>query len=40
MLSRKKILVVEDNVLNREILKEILAGQYAVLEAGNGVEAL
>ena len=37
---RKQILVVEDNELNRAILCEILAGEYQVLEAGNGQEAL
>ncbi len=40
MVSRKKILVVEDNVLNRSLLRQILAGQYDVLEAGDGQEAL
>ena len=40
MLPRKQILVVEDNLINREMLREILAGQYTVLEAGNGQEAL
>ena len=37
---RKQILVVEDNELNRAILCEILSGEYQVLEAGNGQEAL
>ena len=40
MLPQKQILVVEDNLLNREMLLEILADQYTVLEAGNGQEAL
>ena len=40
MVSRKHILVVEDNELNRAMLCEILAEQYSVLEAGNGQEAL
>ena len=40
MLQRKQILVVEDNLLNREMLTEILSEQYSVLEAGNGQEAL
>ncbi|MGN0968479.1 MAG: EAL domain-containing protein [Oscillospiraceae bacterium] len=40
MLPQKQILIVEDNLLNREMLKEILAGQYSVLEASNGQEAL
>lgn len=40
MVSRKHILVVEDNELNRVMLCEILAEQYSVLEADNGQEAL
>lgn len=40
MLSQKKILVVEDNEINRMMLKEILSSEYEVLEAGNGQEAL
>lgn len=40
MLPKRQILVVEDNPLNREMLLEILSGQYAVLEAENGQEAL
>ena len=35
MISQKKILVVEDNEINRMILREILSPQYKVLEAGN-----
>ena len=37
---QKQILIVEDNMLNREILKEILSDAYTVLEAENGQEAL
>lgn len=40
MLSQEKILVVEDNELNRTMLVEILSGQYAALEAENGQVAL
>ena len=40
MQLQKQILVVEDNALNREMLKIILSEQYAVLEAENGREAL
>lgn len=40
MLAKKKILVVEDNLMNREILKGILCQDYQVLEAENGQEAL
>jgi|ERR1700674_574437 len=36
-----KILVAEDNPVNLELLREILeAGQYQVVEAGDGLEAL
>lgn len=40
MIARKKILVVEDNEINRSILKSILSSEYTVLEAENGQEAL
>lgn len=40
MISQKKILVVEDNEINRELLCEILTSEYEVLEAENGMEAL
>lgn len=40
MMLRKKILVVEDNMINREMLCEILDSMYEVLEAENGQEAL
>lgn len=39
-MLRKKILVVEDNMINREMLCEILDPMYEVLEAENGQEAL
>jgi CheY-like chemotaxis protein len=36
-----KILIAEDNPVNRELLREILeAAQHQVFEAGNGQEAL
>ena len=37
---QKQILVVEDNALNRAMLCGILGGEYRMLEAGNGQEAL
>lgn len=37
---RRKILIVEDNEINREILKETLKDDYEVLEAINGEEGL
>lgn len=40
MFSRKKILVVEDNMLNRSLLCQILSSDYDVMEAENGQEAL
>ena len=40
MFSRKKILVVEDNALNRSLLCQILSADYDVEEAENGQEAL
>lgn len=39
-MGNRRVLVVEDNLLNREILAEILSERYTVLEAGNGKEAL
>ncbi len=39
-MLQKKILVVEDNWINREMLCEILSSTYKVLEAENGQEAL
>ena len=40
MLAKKKIMVVEDNSLNREMLVDILSDQYTVIEAENGQAAL
>lgn len=40
MTPKKQILIVEDSWLNREMLIEILADQYVVLQAENGQEAL
>ena len=40
MTSKRMILVVEDNWINREILTEILSDSYTVLEAENGQDAL
>ena len=38
--SMRKILVVEDNALNRRILVNMLSPSYEILEAENGLEAL
>lgn len=40
MIAKKKILVVEDNKINRTMLSSILSTEYQVLEAENGLEAL
>lgn len=37
---KKQILIVEDNELNREMLREILSAEYRILEAENGQAAL
>lgn len=36
MNEDKKVLIVEDNLTNRRILKKLLEGSYEVLEADNG----
>lgn len=40
MLQQKKLLIVEDNEINRTMLNEILSLEYQVLEAENGEVAL
>lgn len=40
MLAKRKLLIVEDNAINRMMLKEILSQRYSVAEAENGQEAL
>ena len=40
MTSQKIILIVEDNEINRAMLRGILESEYKVLEAPNGLEAL
>ncbi|MDD6204166.1 MAG: EAL domain-containing protein [Firmicutes bacterium] len=40
MAPKRRILVVEDNRLNREMLVEILSDKYTTFEAENGLEAL
>ena len=40
MLLEKKVLVVEDNEINRAALSAVLSPQYTVLEAENGLQAL
>jgi len=36
----KKVLVVDDNIINRRLLEKILQDQYTVIQANNGQEAL
>ncbi|MDO4476130.1 MAG: EAL domain-containing protein [Lachnospiraceae bacterium] len=38
--ARRKLLIVEDNALNREILSSMLEDEYVLLEAENGREGL
>ena len=40
MARRKRILVVDDNVLNREIAEEVLCEEYEVITAATGDDAL
>lgn len=37
---KQRVLIVEDNELNRKILRELLSDEYKTLEAENGQEAL
>lgn len=37
---KRYVLIVEDEIINQEILKEILSSEYEVLVASNGLEAL
>ena len=39
-MDQKQILVVEDNKLERDMLREILKDKYEILEAENGEEGL
>src|SRR5262245_19387925 len=40
MARRKRVLVVDDNPINLEIIEEILAGEYEILMTDNGPDAL
>ena len=40
MSLRKTILVIDDNIINRILLKKILSDRYEILEAANGQEGL
>ncbi|MCR5785367.1 MAG: response regulator [Eubacterium sp.] len=39
-MSKNTILIVDDEVINRTILKESFEGAFSILEAGNGHEAI
>ena len=39
MKNKERILIVEDDKINRRILKHLLAEKYDLLEAENGSEA-
>jgi len=38
--SKKKILIVDDSELNRSLLADMLAGDFDIIEAENGAEAI
>ena len=38
--DEKKVLIVDDAVINREILKRIFSKEYSVITASNGKEAI
>ncbi|MCM1367991.1 MAG: diguanylate cyclase [Roseburia sp.] len=38
--SKKKILVVDDSELNRSLLSDMLSGEFDIMEAENGMEAM
>jgi putative two-component system response regulator len=39
-MQKRKILIVDDSAINREILHDMLSDNYQILEAANSVEAL
>ena len=40
MKKKKLILIVDDAEMNRAMLADILAAEYEIIEAGDGVEAI
>lgn len=40
METKKQVLIVDDQVINREILKKLLSEHYILIEAENGAVAL
>ena len=39
-MKKKRILVVDDTEINRSLLSDILSGEFDIVEASNGIEAL
>lgn len=37
--DKKKILIVDDSEINRSLLSDMLADEYEIIEAENGMEA-
>jgi DNA-binding response OmpR family regulator len=40
MPRRKRVLVVDDNAMNRDIIEEVLSAEYDVMMASNGSDAV
>ena len=40
LYMRNRILIVDDSLFNRQVLRDILKGKYELIEAGSGQEAL
>lgn len=40
MKSRDKVLIVDDSDINRSLLADMLAQDYELVEASNGLEAV
>lgn len=38
--DKKKILIVDDSELNRSLLSDMLAGEFDIMEAENGMDAV
>lgn len=40
MAAKRKLLIVDDSTLNRQVLSKMLSEQYEIIEAENGIQAL
>lgn len=40
MDKRNKILIVDDSEINRSLLADMLSGEYSLMEASDGLEAV